>query len=285
MMNLKMVMLMNKALNIIDKIIIVFASILLFILIGCLSVLPIAKSKSYYMKQHVKNDVVNILNEYTFTGMYHTQLDENNEKVTVYYPKHEVDMDVVEQATDIIIDYLYHKDVESMQFQIETDEGMVDFFTPQAIIHMKDVKVLFIGGINLAWISLVLFALCILYMIYRRQYVKKHIIKLYTTTIIAFVFILVGLFVFAAIDFDAAFTVFHYMIFNSADAELAISFSYYDTLTNVLTGEFFMNIGIIIGVTFIGLLVLSVVIGLLINKYGYKLLNLIKKEQTVTSQN
>ena len=58
------------------------------------------------------------------------------------------------------------------------------------------------------------------------------------------------------------------MIFNSADAELAISFSYYDTLTNVLTGEFFMTIGLTISIIFICLLTISVVSCILIKKFG-----------------
>lgn len=271
---------MDKFLKIIDKIVIVFASILLIILIGCISVLPIAKSKAFYMKEHKKNNVVEILNTYTFTGESHYQKDEEGNLIKHYYPDYDVNMEIVEIATEHIIDYLYHKNVDSMQFQIDTPEGKIDFFTTQAIVHMKDVKVLFIGGINLAFISLALFICSIIYLIFRRQFVKKSIIKLYSITIISFIILLIGLIIFAIIDFDTAFTVFHYMIFSSSDAELAISFHYYDTLTNVLTGEFFMHIGLIIGITFVSLLALSVIIGKILEKHGNTILNKLLKKQT-----
>ncbi len=271
---------MEKVLKIIDRIVIILASILLVILIGCLSVLPIGKSKSFYMKEHIKNDVVGILNEYTFTGRSFVQVDEYGNSVTVFYPNMEVDMTIVEKATDNIINYLYNKDVESMQFEIEGPDGkMYDFFTPQAIIHMKDVKVLFIGGITLAYISIVLFILAVVYLVIRRNYIKDIVVKWYSRTLIGFIIFLLCIVAFALISFDAAFTVFHYLIFNSADAELAISFSYYDTLTNVLTEDFFIHIGIIIGITFIGLLIISVIIGKVLEKYGKSIINkLFKKE-------
>lgn len=262
---------MEQILKVFDKIVIIISSILLIILIGCLSVLPIAKSKSFFMKEHERNNVVDILNEYTFTGQSHTQFDENGNEVIHYYPNYNIDESVVLEATEHIIDYLYHSDVESMQFQVQTPEGEIDFFTTQAIIHMKDVKVLFIGGINLCFISLGLFLLCILYFIFRYKYVKKILYKWYSITITIFISFILVVAIYAIFDFDGAFTLFHYIIFNSKDAEIAISFSYYDTLTNVLTTEFFMHIGIIIALNFIGLLALSIVIGKLLNRYGNKI--------------
>ena len=51
---------MNKFLNIIDRIILILASIIFIILVGCISILPIAKSKSYYLKEQDKNNVVEL---------------------------------------------------------------------------------------------------------------------------------------------------------------------------------------------------------------------------------
>ena len=52
---------MNKILNIIDRIILILASVIFIILIGCISILPIAKSKSYYLKEQDRNKVEEIL--------------------------------------------------------------------------------------------------------------------------------------------------------------------------------------------------------------------------------
>lgn len=267
---------MNKFLNILDHIITILFSILLIILIGCLSILPIAKSKAYYLAEHEKNNVEQILETYSFNGNKHT-IVENGEFVTHYHPTYDVTDEDIEFATEKIIDYLYHKDVDSMQFQIQTSEGSIDFFSNQAIVHMEDVKVLFIGGINLCYISIILFVLSIIYLIYRRNYIKHYLTKTYIITVITFLILAIGIIIFAAIDFNTAFIVFHYIIFpDNSKAELAITFNSCDTLTNVLTGEFFMNIGIIIGITFVGLLIASILISKLLEKHGNDIISKLK---------
>ena len=190
---------MEKALKVIDRIVSILASILFILLLVCISVLPIAKSKSYYMNQHHKNDVVGILNEYTFNGKKHYQAGENGEVFEYYYPDdYEATWDDVEKATEHIIDYLYHKDVESMQFQIEHEGKKYDFFTNQAIVHMVDVKVLFIGGINLCYLCIVLFVLCVAYLIYRRHFIKEYIVKTYLITVGVFFIVVLAAIIFAA---------------------------------------------------------------------------------------
>lgn len=272
---------MEKTLNIIDHIVTILFSILLIILIGCISILPIAKSKAYYLAQHEKNNVESILENYSFDGAKHT-IYENDKFITHIHPTYDVQNSDIEYATEKIIDYLYHKDVESMQFQIVTENGAVDFFSEQAIVHMEDVKVLFIGGINLCYISIVLFILSIIYLIYRRNFIKKYITKTYIITVISFLALAIGIVIFAAIDFNTAFIVFHYIIFpDNSKAELAITFNSCDTLTNVLTSEFFMNIGIIIGITFIGLLITSIIISKVLEVHAsgmiLKIKNMFKK--------
>lgn len=65
---------MNKILNIIDRIILILASVIFIILIGCISILPIAKSKSYYLKEQDRNKVEEILEKYTFNGYVHQHM-------------------------------------------------------------------------------------------------------------------------------------------------------------------------------------------------------------------
>ena len=230
---------MNKILNIIDRIILILASVIFIILIGCISILPIAKSKSYYLKEQDRNKVEEILEKYTFNGYVHQHYDETTHSYyDCYYPKYDVTKEDLIKATDLIIQYLYHSDCDSMQFQVITSEGPVNFFSEQAIVHMQDVKVLFIGGIQLCYVCIVLFIIFIVYLIIRRKTIGPIFFKTYMITVS--IFIVLGIFVaiFAIVDFDLAFEIFHKIIFpDSNKVELALSFHYCDTLTNVLTGD------------------------------------------------
>ncbi len=272
----------NKTLSIIDSIVLVLASIILVALMVSAAVLPIAKSKNYYMKEHNKNNVVEILKEDTFNGISHFHRI-NDERVQCYYPIYDVTWTDVENATEHIINYLYNQDVESMQFTVTTSEGEVEFFSSQAISHMKDVKVLFIGGIHLTYIAIILFILCCIYLIWRRNTVKNKIFKTYLVTVIIMICFTLCLVVFAASNFDLAFDVFHKVIFPDASKyEEAITFTFCDTLTNVLTGEFFMHIGLTIGIIFITLLSLSIILMILAKKYLPIILSKYQKEKTIS---
>lgn len=259
----------NIIIKIVDHTICILTCILLIILIACIAILPIAKSKSYYMKQHIKNDVVTELQNYTFNDKTYVQTDSDGNNYFYSYPSdYVVTIDIVEVATEKIINYLYYEDVESMQFQIETSQGTMDFFTNQAIVHMADVKVLFIGGIKLCYISIILFIAGCIYLFLRRNYIKKYVVKTYISTVIAFVCLAIVLVIFASIDFNKAFEIFHYIIFpDNQKAQLAITFYSYDTLTNILTGEFFMHIGLTIGITFVSILIITIIICKILQKY------------------
>lgn len=261
---------MHKTFACIDRIICILASLLLIILMGCIAVLPIAKSKSYYMKEHERNKVEKILETESFNGKVHTHYDENNTAYSHYLPIYDITQKDIEEATNHIIDYLYHQDVRSMQFQLDTSEGKVDFFSKQAIDHMADVKVLFIGGIRLCYISIILFILCIIYIVSFYKRIKPILAKTYLMTVGIFVILTLILAIYAILDFDSAFVFFHKIIFpDSEKVNLALSFSYCDTLTNILTGEFFMHIGLWIGIIFLSLLLISVAITIIFQKYGH----------------
>lgn len=263
-----------KILNkILDYISCIFFSISLIVLFGCLAVLPIAKSKKYYMKEHQKNNVEEILEQYSFNGTTHSCTDVNDQIVKHTLPLYDVTNDDIENATNHIIDYLYHKDVESMQFQIYTNSGPVDFFSEQAIVHMADVKVLFIGGIGLVFTSLAIFFLSLGWIIYRRTNVFKLLGKTYFITVSVFVVLTILVVIYASTDFDDAFILFHKIIFpDSEKVDLAISFNRCDTLTNVLTEQFFMDIGLTIGIIFMLLLIVSVSIDFVFYRFGHKII-------------
>ena len=78
-----------------------------------------------------------ILEKYTFNGYVHQHYDETTHSYyDCYYPKYDVTKEDLIKATDLIIQYLYHSDCDSMQFQVITSEGPVNFFSEQAIGRM-----------------------------------------------------------------------------------------------------------------------------------------------------
>ncbi len=260
---------MKKVNKILDYLCCIFFSISLIILIGCISVLPIAKSKKYYMKEHTKNDVETILKNETFNGKTHYCTDVNGDFFEHYIPKYDISTNDIENATTHIIDYLYNEDVTSMQFTINTENGPYEFFSEQAIVHMADVKVLFIGGIKMAFTFLAILLICIGYIIYRRNNVFKLLGKTFLITVSVFIVLTIIISIYAITDFDNAFIIFHKVIFPQSDkVDLALSFNNCDTLTNILTSEFFMHIGRDIAIIFISLLVFSVSIDFIFLKFG-----------------
>ena len=70
-------------------------------------------------------------------------------------------MEELSEITDIMLDYLKDKR-DSMQHEINGKE----VYSEQAIIHMEDVKVLFVGARRLAWFVLALFIASIIYIVY-----------------------------------------------------------------------------------------------------------------------
>lgn len=273
---------MQRLNKVIDYCCAICFSISLIVLLGCLAVLPLAKSKKYYMSEHLHNNVLEILEEKSFNGVSHRCSDINGNTIDHRLPKANITVSDIEMATSHIIDYLYDEDIESMQFQIETMEGNVDFFSEQAIVHMADVKVLFIGGIKLAFTFLAIFLLTIGWMIYRRNSVLKLVGKTYLITLVVFIILTILVVIYASNDFDSAFILFHEIIFpDSNKVDLALSFNSCDTLTNVLTSEFFMHIGLRIGIIFLSLLVISVIIDIVLYKYGKKFFQ--KKQNIYTN--
>lgn len=155
---------MNKFLNIIDHIILILASIIFIILVGCISILPIAKSKSYYLKEQDKNNVEEILEKYTFNGDSHQHYDETtNSYYDCYWPKYDVTKDDLIKATNHIINYLYHSDVDSMQFQVLTSEGPVNFFLSKQSFTCKMLRFFLLVELNFVTsvLSFLLFSLFI----------------------------------------------------------------------------------------------------------------------------
>jgi integral membrane protein (TIGR01906 family) len=187
--------------------------------------MPIAMTKSFYLNQY---------------RHYHA------DEATGY------SMEQLSDITDTMLDYLKGKR-DSMQVIIDGQE----VFSEQAIDHMADVRVLFIGGRTAAWIDFGVMLLAIAYIIYYFKDLKQMLLRTFLASSGVFLIIVIASGVFAAIDFDTAFTLVHHVFFPNANDFNNAFFMPDDFLINMLQGELFLNISIIIIATFISLILLA----------------------------
>lgn len=219
---------MKKFLKYFDYVVCFIFSISFILTSALISIIPIASNNSYYMRQFEKNGVGEHLN-YT--------------------------IDQLQEITKAITNYMFHG---ANSMQVYFDEKAV--FSDQAISHMADVKVLFVGGCILGYISLVILILCFGYLIYRSKFVKKFFRKINYITFGFFVLIIIGVSIYAAIDFDSAFVNFHHVIFPDPEKFNNAFFPNDDTLINILTLDFFIDIFIEIIIRFVAIYIVYFII-------------------------
>lgn len=183
---------MKKGINIVS----IITAIAGFIFILYLAIMPTAMNRSFFYKIYERSD----FNVY--------QKDDYSLNKDVYLPKEEV-----KKALDHTLKYML-AEVESLQIQITFSDGSVEnFYTASELSHMEDCQKLFVGGRNIAWSCFAIMILGIGYLTYIRKEIKsKHINNFFIGfgSIVAIV-ALIG--IYAAIDFDNAFTIFHKIFF------------------------------------------------------------------------
>jgi len=208
-----------------EKIFISLFSLFLIISTIWITVMLVTSAKAFFIFEFQKNDTVNV------TGY---------------------SMEELSKITDVIIAFLFNKS-DSMQVTINNQI----VFSNQAIKHMSDVRDLYNGG---QIIGLVIFLLTIaiaIYFFFNWQRVKKHIFKYSVIVYVLLGAILLGLLVFAIVDFEKAFYWFHKAIFPDP---AKFNDAFFDTISNypeapgvdnqmlvkILSNQLFMDVGIII---------------------------------------
>ena len=181
---------------------------------------------------------------------------------------------------DHIIDYLMD---ETDDMQVIINDRIV--FSNQALIHMKDVKVLYTGGIIAGWFTFISCLLIGVYFYFRFEHVKKLLFKYTMYSLIGIIVLLLGIGIFALVDFDAAFKLFHKLAFPTEqkfnDAFFSNVSNYQEvyyvnnlTLVNILSIEVFMDVVVLI---FLGLAItlsLWITFTVIINKKSKKMENI-----------
>ena len=201
---------MKKLQKIIDIVVTIFFSIFFILSCAFISIIPICADNNYYMKQYVKNGVNQHL-PYT--------------------------LEELEQITDSITNYMF-RGASSMQIEINGK----NVFSDQAILHMADVKVLFVGGMIIGFISLAILIATSIYLFVRRKEIKSIFRKVNYSTFGVFLLLIIAICIYAIVDFDQAFIDFHHLIFPDPVKFDNAFFPNNDTLINILTIDFFFDI-------------------------------------------
>lgn len=239
--------------KIIDRVTIIIFSLSLFLVSILVPAFIFAKSPTFYQKQFAKNEIYATINEEGTeirTPFYYLN-GETNKKT--YFTDEQLDIMI-----NHIVDYLF-TDLDS--FELVLDGVIVNgkvcdnvsIFGEKAVVHMKDVKVLFQLFYCILISLIVLMIILIVYFVYRFKYIKKLFFK--------YALIVYGCIIFLGVMFcfwcycDLLKTGFeinlnnycyilwqncHYLFFPFQPDKIAGS-SFNDILTEILTLDLFMD--------------------------------------------
>jgi len=158
------------------------------------------------------------------------------------------------------LDYLKDKR-DNLVIYEELDGKTIQVFEGREIDHMVDVKDLFMTGFAIRNITGIVSLLSTAYLWTKHKQSILHSIRAGSLLFFAII-ALIG--VFAALDFNKAFTIFHKLLFTN---DLWLLNPETDIMIQMLPLDFFMGIGLKIGVMYMTYLLLSVVVtSLLIRK-------------------
>jgi integral membrane protein (TIGR01906 family) len=226
--------------KILDRFVIILFSISILLVSIWAVIIPITKSIDFFEYEFNKNNTSENTGWYVYED--NTYYSYTNEELTY--------------IMDTVIDYLMDEK-DDMQVVINGK----NVFSNQALIHMKDVKVLYTGGNRLGLMFYIITIICMIYMAFNFDRMKSLLFKYTMLTLAGILIILGAIGIFALVDFDKVFVLFHKIAFPTEQKFNDAFFSnisnyeelYYInnlTLTNILSIEVFMDAVILI---FIGM--------------------------------
>ena len=168
----------------------------------------------------------------------------------------------VMKVTDHMMAYLIGKEDE-LSIVTEVDGQTQDFFNEQDRLHMADVRNLFLGGLKLRTVCLIVFLVLLVLLIARKEDWKHLLPKAYFIAVGVFLALIAFLAVAFSIDFTKCFTIFHQIFFTN---DLWLFDEDTDYMIRMLPEEFFSDMVIRIGMSFVGMLLLLLIMFLIWNR-------------------
>jgi len=260
-------------LKILDKITVIFFTVCLLVCSITLPAIIMGTTDSFYVSQFKDCNIypdtsqvlsVNYIGGKTYQTADFTQLQIN---------------EIIKHISSFLSG---EKDSFSLKLDKVTLNGQkhnnVEIFGEEAVSHMEDVKKLFDTVRIVTSVIVVIIVLCVIWMIYRKKDIKQHIFKYSLLTVVG---ILISVILFIAFVFfrtlhiyntfsadnfiNELWTCMHYIFFPADPSKFSGSF-FNDTLTSILTIDFFMNCVKIIVINVIAILFAWIMSGYFIDR-------------------
>ena len=173
-----------------------------------------------------------------------------------------MEMDDIMDVTKYMMSYLRGNE-EELVVITEVEGREQDFFNEQDRFHMGEVRDLFVGGLWLRKIAVViLIAACVGLFVMKSDW-RAFLPKVYRRTL-AVLGVMIGVLgILIAQNFSKVFVVFHHIFF---DNDQWLFDPATDYMIRMLPEGFFYDIVIRIGSIFIGVLILSLIVSIVISK-------------------
>lgn len=191
--------------------------------------------------------IVLLINAFDYSIYYRPQFYKETfakYQVTEYA---QMEMSEVLKVSDYLIDYLKddHASLEDFRAVVNEDERL--FYSEKEILHMEDVKDLFMGGIRLRRICLIIVVLILAGILWKQRAYAKTLIHCVIGTFLSLLGLAAVLAGMIASNFSSAFTKFHKLFF---DNDLWLLNPNEDWVIRLLPEGFFKDMVMVIGSTF-----------------------------------
>ncbi len=176
------------------------------------------------------------------------------------YPKNDVALtigisdDDLNKATDVLLGYITGE-YDSLDVKVTIDDEEVMMFNEREIAHMVDVRDLYNTVSMVRFIALIIFIICMAYLlIIKAKDIFSAFYLAYKRVIAVITAVIAGLSVFAIADFDTFWRSFHHVFFAN---DLWLLDPNVDRLIMMVPGQFFFDLVLLIIIVFIVLSIIT----------------------------
>lgn len=164
-----------------------------------------------------------------------------------------MNLDQLMRISDETLKYL-NDERQDLILHEEIEGELVQVFEESELSHMRDVKVLFMYGFIIKNATMFISIVCLVYLLFKDS---RQLCKAVRAGSVLYMILIGAVAIFAYIDFNRVFTVFHKILFRN---DLWIMDPVKDIMIQMLTLDFFMGIGLKTVLMYFGYLIVSIVI-------------------------
>lgn len=228
----------------------IVAALTSFIFALYLAIMPTAMNRDFYYNIYANEDF----------EIYKKRGTGINRNITL--PKEEIN-----KALDHTLKYML-AEVDDLQIEVTFSDGSkANFYTETELSHMDDCQVLFVGGTKIAYSCLALLALSVGFLIFKRKEITSKQINYYFIGLAGIVAMMAFIGIYAVIDFNRAFTIFHEIFFPQGNWQ----FSYNSYMIQMLPSNLiFQQLAYKIIITFFIIIVAIIASLIILKKYLQK---------------